>query len=88
MYLVERWRRIDKDTLKLDVTLTDPKTYTKPWVAETITFVNPKAAIFEEICSPSEEHRFNDEIRDESRANFQALVRIYRMPLAVLPFGR
>jgi hypothetical protein len=51
------------------MTLTDPKTYTKPWVADTITFVNPKAAIFEEICSPSEEHRFNDAIRDESKAN-------------------
>ena len=68
MRLVERFRRIDKDTLKLDMTLTDPKTYTKPWVAETITFVNPKSAIFEEICSPSEERRFNDEIRDESKA--------------------
>ena len=68
MRLVERWRRVDKDTLKLDMTLTDPKTYTKPWVAETITFVNPKAAIFEEICSPSEERRFNDEIRNESKA--------------------
>ena len=69
MHLVERYRRVDKDTLKLDMTLTDPKTYTKPWVADTITFVNPKAAIFEEICSPSEERRFNDEIRDESKAN-------------------
>jgi hypothetical protein len=68
MRLVERYRRIDKDTLKLDMTLTDPKTYTKPWVADTITFVNPKSAIFEEICSPSEEHRFNNEIRDESKA--------------------
>ena len=68
MHLVERYRRVDKDTLKLDMTLTDPKTYTKPWVADTITFVNPKAAIFEEICSPSEERRFNDDIRDESKA--------------------
>ena len=68
MRLVERWRRVDKDTLTLDMTLTDPKTYTKPWVAETIKFVNPKSAIFEEICSPSEEHRFNNEIRDESKA--------------------
>jgi len=64
MRLVERYQRVDKDTLKLDMTLTDPKTYTKPWVAETITFVSAKAAIFEEICSPSEEHRFNDKIRD------------------------
>jgi hypothetical protein len=68
MRLVERYRRTDKDTLQLDMTLTDPKTYTKPWVANTITFVNPKTAIFEEICSPSEEHRFNDAIRDESNA--------------------
>jgi hypothetical protein len=67
MRLVERYRRIDKDTLELDMTLTDPKTYTKPWVADTITFVNPKAAIFEEICSPSEERRFNDEIRDATK---------------------
>jgi hypothetical protein len=50
------------------MTLTDPKTYTKPWVADTITFVNPKAAIFEEICSPSEERRFNNDIRDESKS--------------------
>jgi hypothetical protein len=68
MRLVERYRRIDKDTLKLDLTLTDPKTYSKPWVADAITFVNPKSAIFEEICSPSEERRFNDDIRDESKA--------------------
>jgi hypothetical protein len=67
MRLVERYRRIDKDTLELDMTLTDPKTYTKPWVADTITFVNPKAALFEEICSPSEERRFNDDIRDGSK---------------------
>ena len=68
MHLVERYRRIDKDTLKVDMTLTDPKTYTKPWVADTITFVSAKAAIFEEICSPSEEHRFNDKIRDTPSA--------------------
>jgi len=68
MRLVERYRRPDKDTLLLEVTLTDPKTYTKPWVADTITFVSAKAAIFEEICSPSEEHRFNEKIRDTSES--------------------
>ena len=66
MRIVERFRRVDKDTLLLDMTLTDPKTYTKPWVADTIKFVSAKAAIFEEICSPSEEHRFNDEIRNST----------------------
>jgi hypothetical protein len=46
------------------MTLTDPKAYTEPWVSDKITFVRAKAAIFEEICAPSEENRFNDRVRD------------------------
>ena len=64
MTLVERYKRLDADTLQLDMTLTDPKTYTVPWVADTITFERVKVAIFEEICAPSEENRFNDRVRD------------------------
>ncbi len=64
MTLVERYKRLDADTLQLDMTLTDPKTYTVPWVADTITFEKVKVAIFEEICAPSEENRFNDRVRD------------------------
>jgi len=64
MVLVERWRHPDADTLTLDETITDPKAYTVPWVGETITFVRAKAAIFEELCVPSEEGHFNDKIRD------------------------
>jgi hypothetical protein len=64
MRLEERFRRRDADTLEVNMVLTDPKTYTKPWVSDLITFVNPKAAIFEEICAPSEENLFNDRIRD------------------------
>jgi hypothetical protein len=64
MVLVEKWRRPDADTLTLDMTITDPKAYTAPWVGETIKFVRAKAAIFEELCVPSEEDHFNDKIRD------------------------
>ncbi len=64
MVLVERWKRVDADHLTLDMTLTDPKTYTAPWVGDTITFERVKVAIFEEICAPSEESHFNDRIRD------------------------
>lgn len=64
MRLEERFRRTDPDTLQVNMTLTDPKTYTKPWVSDQLTFVNPHAAIFEEICAPSEESLFNDRIRD------------------------
>ena len=64
MVLVERWRHPDANTMTLDMTITDPKTYTAPWVGDTITFVRAKAAIFEENCVPSEEDTFNDRIRD------------------------
>jgi len=64
MHLVERYKRVNADTLELDMTLTDPKTYAAPWVGDKITFVRAKVAIFEEICSPSEEGHFNDIIRD------------------------
>jgi hypothetical protein len=64
MHLEERYRRLDADTLELVMTLTDPKAYAKPWVGDKITFVRARAAIFEEICAPSEEKHFNDRIRD------------------------
>jgi hypothetical protein len=64
MHLVERYKRVNPDTLELDMTLTDPKAYTAPWVGDKITFVRVKVAIFEEICAPSEEGHFNDIIRD------------------------
>jgi hypothetical protein len=64
MVLVERFKRLDSDHLQLDMTLTDPKTYTAPWVAAPIIFDRMKVAIFEEICAPSEESHFNERIRD------------------------
>jgi len=42
MHLVERYKRVNIDTLELDMTLTDPKTYTAPWVGDKITFVQMK----------------------------------------------
>lgn len=64
MVLVEKWHHPDADTLTVDMTITDPKVYTAPWAGETVTFVRAKAAIFEELCVPSEEEHFNDKIRD------------------------
>ena len=64
MVLTERYKRLDADTLQMDMTLTDPKTYTAPWVGDPIKFERVKVAIFEEICAPSEENHFNDRIRD------------------------
>jgi len=38
MTLHEVFRRVDHDHLELVITLTDPKTYTKPWVSDTMLF--------------------------------------------------
>jgi hypothetical protein len=64
MVLQERYKRMDADTLELTMTLADPKTYLKPWVSDKLTFKNPKQALYEELCVPSEENSFNDNIRD------------------------
>ena len=64
MHLVERWRRMG-DALELTMTLTDPKTYTTPWVGEKKVFkLQPKEEIREEICVPSIEAEFNRRTRD------------------------
>jgi hypothetical protein len=65
MHLEERYRRVDRDTLELTMTLTDPKTYTKPWVSEKkIHKLVPNREISEIFCVPSEEEEFNRNIRD------------------------
>jgi hypothetical protein len=65
MTLEERYRRVDRDTLELTMTITAPKAYTKPWVSEKKTLkLAPKAEIQELFCVPSEEQRFNKLVRD------------------------
>jgi hypothetical protein len=65
MTLEERYRRLDRDTLELTMTINAPKAYTKPWVSEKkILKLAPKAEIQELFCVPSEEQRFNKLVRD------------------------
>ena len=64
MRLEERYRRVDKDTLELTMTLTDPMMYTKPWLGDKLTYKNAKVEIYEELCVPSEEDTFNKYMRD------------------------
>jgi len=62
MRLEERYRRIDRDTLELVMTITDPVVYTRPWVSDTKRFQlnRPKARGWDEqiYCVPSEEFPF------------------------------
>ena len=43
MRIVERWRRVNYGTLEVQMTVTDPKTYTQPWVT-------PKATLGRQIA--------------------------------------
>jgi hypothetical protein len=61
----ERYRRVDRDTLELTMTLTDPKAYTKPWVSEKKTFRREASHEIEELfCVPSENDDFNKRVPD------------------------
>ena len=64
MHIEERWHRADPETLELTMTITDPVIYTTPWVSDKKIFKLSKEEIFEELCIPSEEDRFNEKIRD------------------------
>jgi hypothetical protein len=64
MRVEERWRRVN-DTLELQMTVTDPETYTKPWVSEKVVWrAQPKVELREEICAPIDEEFFNQHQRN------------------------
>jgi hypothetical protein len=50
LHLVERVRRVNHDTLTIDLTIDDPKAYTKPWGGHEIFELKPTWNIGEMIC--------------------------------------
>ena len=54
LHVVERYRRVDHDTLRVDLTFDDPKTYTKPWKGQFSFQLKPDWEIGEYL--PCEEH--------------------------------
>ena len=50
LHLVERFRRVDHDTLQDDLTIDDPKAYTKPWTAQLTFQLRSDWDIGEFIC--------------------------------------
>jgi len=64
MKVQERWRRVG-DTLEFNITVTDPNTYTKPWVSDKIIWkLVPDADLREEVCAPIDEQFFNQNLRN------------------------
>lgn len=65
MRVKESYRRADHDTLLYNITIDDPKAYTKPIVGPQRTYkLRPKAQIEELVCVWSEENAFARRIRE------------------------
>lgn len=59
--VVERYHRVNRDTLELTVTIDDPKAYTKPWMPRNrlpLKLMPPDTDLMDWICAPSEAAAF------------------------------
>jgi hypothetical protein len=50
LHVIERIRRINRDHLIDDITIDDPKAYTKPWTAHLDFLLRPKWTLAEQFC--------------------------------------
>ncbi len=61
LHLIERFRRLDHDTLELSVTFDDPKAYLKPFTAKRV-FKRSNSPLEVTLCSLTEMQSFDDEV--------------------------
>jgi hypothetical protein len=52
--LTERFRRVNYGTMEIDVTVDDPKAYTKPWTVKVIEYVVLDTELLDSICAENE----------------------------------
>ena len=57
--LVERFTRLDADTLEYRLTVDDPKTWTKPWTAAFPLRRDPKYVLYEYACHEGNYYMYN-----------------------------
>ena len=58
LHLVERFSRLDTDTLSYRFTIDDPTAFTKPWTVET-TMTKTEDALYEYACHEGNYGLFN-----------------------------
>ena len=60
----ERWRRVAPDKLQLQITVTDPALYSKPWTSEPVIYSlrDKTQDLGEDIHAPVDELRFGEVI--------------------------
>lgn len=49
LHLIERYRRLNRDELQVNITIDDPKAYTKPWTANVVFTLRPDWEISETV---------------------------------------
>jgi hypothetical protein len=64
MHVIERYRRLNHDTLEMQITLDDPKSYTKLWVSPPkLHKLEPTWEIAEWFCVLDEDKAYDDAVR-------------------------
>lgn len=67
LHVIERYQRLDHDTMRLDITVDDPKAYTQSFTAKRMFKLKPWD-IGEDICSQPEEQHFRQGISQPAAA--------------------
>lgn len=62
MTVTERWTRPNYGTLNVEMTINDPKVFTKPWVSKGTTDLRPGTELSEYYCVPSDSEQYNTEL--------------------------
>ena len=57
LHVIERFRRVDHDTLNVEYTIDDPKSYTKPWTAQVVFKLHPEWQIQEYVCAENNRNK-------------------------------
>jgi len=63
LHLTERYKRVDKSTLELDMVIDDPGAYTKPWNSHRNFALSTTGFLrYQQICSVRENRRFEENL--------------------------
>ena len=54
LHVVERIRRVDRDTLQDDLTIDDPRAYAKPWTGQQVFKLKPAWRLSEYVCEDNQ----------------------------------
>src|SRR5215510_12632970 len=67
MRTVERYRRTSYGMLEAEITITDPKIFTRPWTTKGKVELRPNAELWEYFCVPSESDEYNKRLIEAAR---------------------